>query len=190
MTHPARRRAWAGPRFCVALYLLSAGPAIAQERWYGLAGGAVAPLGDTRGLGAWLALSAAQPAELRRSPAAAMVQGAVHALLTSEQWALLPTLGADLLIPIGPVQLSFGAGVELFGVARQQSWTVFATFGLMGGLGAVVPLADDLRLGLRARAVWLPGPASAILDQPKVQGEKPSFVYLFGGLSLEYWFRM
>lgn len=176
---------------CLSGYLIimighypTAAHAASEE--YGLAAGPSIGLFPTDSPGVTLGVSAlVSGSDEEDLPASVLrARGELVGTISNNLKSVLPTITGDLgLLRQGPFDLSFIAGVQLFGFAAREQYTVFATFGLIGGAGMSLQVHQRVRLCLRGIITWLPPPTTAILAQPSGQDDKPNFIFtaiLFG----------
>lgn len=156
------------------------------DRWFGFGAGGATTLVPTKP-GIWAAASAATEPEMQQSGVTIAGRGSLNGAMGDGHWAVLPQLTGEGGLSIGPVRLFLEAGVELFGFARRDGWTIFAPFGVIGGGGLTVGLSDDLRLGLRAQICWLPEATNGRMKEPDGQdkGSLPTFLLVGGVISVE-----
>jgi hypothetical protein len=160
-----------------------AAAAAAAESEYGFAAGLGTLLAPTGPLGACFAFSAsATPSSGGRRLVRA--RGELWGFATDGAWAALPTISGDVGLRLGRLDLYLTGGVELFGFAHRDAFTVFANFGLTAGAGVGVRLTPRLRLSARPLLLWAPGFAAAKLSGPD-EGDRPNHLFLSGLLSLE-----
>lgn len=175
-----RRAARAEHPVLAALLLLVASTASAQTvKQYGVAAGPAFPLAPTNSVGAALAVSAAALAGEELAANLLRARGELHGIWTSEAKALMPTLIGEAGLNWRRLDLFLTGGVQLFGVAQREGYTVFATFGLLGGGGLALHVHRRVSITMRGLVSWLPSFATAILSEPS-SGEKPSFAFFSG----------
>jgi hypothetical protein len=162
---------------------LAGARASAAEREYSVGAGVGTLLAPIDNLGASLAFSAAVTPSLD-SLRLVRARGELEVFISDGAWAALPTISGDAGLRLGPVELYLTAGVELFGGASRDSYTVFANLGLLAGGGLSVRLSSRLRLGARSLLIWLPSFSAIKLDAPE-GAPKPTFLGLSGMLTLE-----
>jgi hypothetical protein len=156
---------------------------------YGAAAGVALPLEPVERPGVALALSAALTDLQQTAPALLMVRGEIVGLIASEGKAIMPTLTGDVGVALGPAQIFFSGGVQIFGVTWRGDYTFFTTFGLTGGGGLRFRLHEALSLELRGAVVWLPEFAAAKLREPASAGEGeglPTLLFFHGLLGVVY----
>jgi len=166
------------------LALAWSGAANAEDRWYGFGAGAGGNLAPASEVGAWVAASAAIDLGPARAPVLA-ARGALTAFIADGSWAIFPLLSGDVGARLGPLDLLLTGGVQIFGGANREAWTIFSTFGLVGGGGLSLAIATDMRISLRGQLVWIPEPFAAKIEGPEDNDSKPHFLYFGGLLSLE-----
>ncbi len=169
----------------LALLLLSWGLPLqaAADRGYGVAVGLGAPLADTDTLGVAVGLSAFR-SDLGGPKSMLRAHGELLGIVTSDTKAILPTLAGELGGSVGDADLFVVAGVQMFGFAWRQDYTVFGIVGLLGGLGVALNVNPRWRVGFRGTVTWLPSDTTAILDDEG--GEKPTFAFISVMLTLHY----
>jgi len=171
--------------FIGALILLTTPSARAEDRWYGFGAGAGLELAPTASVGGFAIASAAMNGSDEDSPQLLSLRGTLAGFIAKESWALMPLLSGDAGLRFGPVDIFLTGGVQIFGAARREKWTVFATFGVLGGGGIALTIGKDLRLSLRAMVIWLPSQTTAKIEAPD-DLSKPTFLLGGGFLSLEF----
>ncbi len=166
-----------------ALVLLTLWPRTAQadDSGYGVAVGLGAPL-DAESLGLSLGLSAFR-ADLGGPRAMLRASGELLGIITSETQAVLPTLQAEIGTRLGDAELFVSGGVQMFGFAWRQDYTVFGVVGLCGGLGMSLRVSPRVRLGFRGTVTWLPSDTTGIVVEGT--GDKPDFAFVSLMLTLE-----
>lgn len=168
----------------VLMLLLLACPRVAAaENGYGLAVGLGAPLGSTDALGVAVGLSAFRtdfggPRSMMRA------HGELLGIVTRDTKAVMPTLVGELGGQVGDVDIFITAGVQMFGFAWRQGYTVFGMVGLCGGVGMAMRLNSRLRVGFRGAVTWLPSDTTAIIVED--DGDKPTFAFISVMLTVEY----
>ena len=169
---------------CAAVLVFSAAVAGAEERLYGLAAGATYDLENGRPAGVAVAASVTVPAgdDWGGSLGA---QGRLLGLITSEGWAVIPSLSGVLSARLGPLEFSLDGGVHIFGVARQRAETIFSIFGVRGGAGLMVQPQPSWRIGVRADLSWLPKSLSSPIDHPEIDANN-TYLYVSTMLCLEF----
>lgn len=155
------------------LQLIPTGSAWAVE--YGVSAGLGIPVDPLDPVGLVGGVSAVFPGE-GSPPALLRVRGELIGLLSTDSKAVLPTLVGDLGLPLGPMDIFFTGGVQLFGVAWRADYTVFTTLGFTGGVGLSWKV-HSTRLILRGTGTYIPSALSAILDQSP-GAPKPTFAFL------------
>ena len=173
------------PMIAAALILLplSLCPRAARaDDGYGLAVGLGAPLDSADALGLSVGLSAFRtsldgPRSLIRA------HGELLGIITNDTKAVMPTLVGELGTRLGDVDLFFTAGVQMFGFAWRQDYTVFGILGLTSGVGLALPISPSLRVGFRGAVTWLPSDTTAIISEDG--GEKPTFAFISVMLTVE-----
>jgi hypothetical protein len=145
---------------------------------YGVAGGVAMPFSPSDELGGAAGISAVTDGALTGGSSLLRARGEILGLLMRDSKAAMPTLSGDVGVRLGRVDLFLSGGVQLFGVAHRSDHTVFATFGLTGGLGLSVRVSSDLRLTCRSVAAWLPSFSTGIMNDPPAGVGKPTFAFL------------
>ncbi|MFH1132226.1 MAG: hypothetical protein V1754_12890 [Pseudomonadota bacterium] len=162
--------------------LLCIQSAKAAKHWYGIAAGPLVHLVPSDRIGVVAALSAGIEGTQWNENFFQGACGTLFGLITESSKALLPTLTGELGLEMGTASLLLNGGVELFGIAQRNEWTVFSTFGLVGSAGVSIEVSPGVRLSLRGQVIWLPPFSAARLAEPP-SGEMPTFAFasaLFG----------
>lgn len=149
---------------------------------YGVALGIAAPVETFDTLGVSMGLSAFR-ADLGGPRAMLRVSGELLGFITTDTQAVLPTLRAELGTRVGDAELFLSAGVQMFGWAWQQDYTLFGVMGLTGGVGMALNVSPRVRVGFRGGVTWLPSDSTAIVVEG--DGDKPSFAMVSLMLTLE-----
>ena len=133
------------PRFLTAAALLVslviAPRTAAAESGWGLAVGLGAPLAPADDLGVTVGVSAFALGGEDGPAAMFRFRGELLGVITAGPWAIMPTLTGDLGVDLGRASLFLQGGVQLFGFSSRDDYIVFATLGLVGGLGLVMAAA-------------------------------------------------
>jgi hypothetical protein len=127
--------------------------------------------------------------EVEGGPAALLrLRGEVLALWSRDGSAILPELSADLGGGLGPVELWLTGGLQLFGFAWRADFTLFTSFGLLGGAGLGLRITEALRLELRGLITWLPLASAARISEPAGADEAsgPTLLFANGLFGLSY----
>jgi hypothetical protein len=169
----------------VLVYLLARPPLAEAKDGYGAAGGIGLPLSPTEKPGISLGLSAMVVDPVKGPQPLLLVRGEILGLLTNDARAALPTLTGDMGLRAGPVDLFISGGVELFGFAWRADYTLFSTFGLLGGAGMTVRVHEQFQLELRTMVTWLPSFTAGVIKRPE-EGDKPSVLFASGLLGFVY----
>jgi hypothetical protein len=185
LSHPPRLVHLA-PRALIVLLLLAGGSARAADKAWGIGAGLASALAPSDGLGGAISFSAAIGSSATTSLLG--VRGELLGIATTSSQAAMPTLVGDLGFRTGRLELFLTGGVQLFGLAHRDGFTVFATLGLVGGAGLGVQLAPGVRASVRGLVAWLPTETTAKLDEPTDGRSKPNFLYLATMISLEFGF--
>ncbi len=160
--------------FWVLLLLIPGGSASAVE--YGVSAGMGIPVDPLDPIGITGGVSAVFPAE--NSPTSLLrFRGELLGLLSVDSKAVLPTLVGDMGLPLGPMDIFFTGGVQLFGVAWRAEYSVFTTLGITGGVGFSWKVHPSTRLMMRGTATYIPSFTAAILDQTP-GAPKPTFAFI------------
>ena len=118
-------------------------------------------------------------------PAALLqLRGEVLGVVTSEASAALPLLSADAGLGVGPLDLFVTAGVEVFGFAWRGGYTLFTSFGLVGGGGLALKVHPRVDLQLRGIVTWLPDFAAPVLNAPDPAPDRPTLLFVSATLGV------
>jgi len=172
----------------VAAFLISCAmaPSLAHaESGWGLAAGLGAPLAPTDDLGVTVGVSAFALGGEDGPAAMFRFRGELLGVITPGPWAIMPTLTGDLGVDLGRVSLFLQGGVQLFGFSSREDYIVFATLGLVGGVGLEVELTPRFSVGMRGTVAWLPTQTTARISGPE-DGDKPVFATISTLLTLVY----
>ncbi len=168
------------------MLLLHLVPAAARaETGYGVAAGLGAPLSPSAELGVSLGLSAFAEGGDDGPLSILRFRGELLSVVTSGPWAIMPTLTGDVGAELGRLSLFLQGGVQLFGFAHREEYTVFATLGLLGGAGLAVQVTPRWRIGVRGTVAWLPSATTARISGPE-DGDKPVFATISALLTVVY----
>jgi hypothetical protein len=170
--------------FLALIYAAVPAPARAENGW-GLAVGLGAPLAPSDELGVTVGVSAF--AEGGEDGPAAMFRfrGELLGVITPGPWAVMPTLTGDFGIDLGGFSVFIQGGVQLFGFASREDYIVFATLGLVGGLGVALEVSPRFSVGVRGTVAWLPTTTTARISGPE-DGDKPVFATISTLFTLVY----
>ena len=102
------------------------------------------------------------------------IRGELLSVVTPGPWAIMPTLSGDVGVELGNLTLYLQGGVQIFGFAHRGDYTVFATLGVVGGVGMAIQVTPRLRVGMRGTVAWLPTQTTARVSGPE-DGDKPVF---------------
>ena len=166
------------------LFLFQPTVARAESGW-GLAVGLGAPLDPSEELGVSLGLSAFAAGGEDGPLSVLRLRGELLGVVTSGPWAVMPTLTGDVGIQLGRALFFIQGGVQLFGFASREEYIVFATLGLVGGVGMELELTPRFSVGIRGTVAWLPTVTTARISGPE-DGDKPVFATISTLLTLVY----
>ena len=167
----------------ILLLLLACPRGAAAENGYGLAVGLGAPLDSTDALGVAVGLSAFRT-DLGGPRGMIRAHGELLGIITRDTKAVMPTLVGELGGQVGDVDIFLITGVQMFGFAWRQDYTVFGMVGLRGGVGMAMRLNPRWRVGFRGSVTWLPSDTTAIVVEG--DGDKPTFAFISVMLTVAY----
>lgn len=160
-------------------------PAYGAPRLIGLAVGPATNLVPADEMGLSLGFSAGFESDDQGGGRYWGMRGTLVGVLTPSSKALMPTLSGLAGWRTGALDVHLSGGVQLFGVANRDQYTVFATFGVLAGAGMAVRVSPNVRLTVSAQAIYLPRFSAAQLSTPEV-GQQPEFFFLGSFIGFEY----
>jgi hypothetical protein len=175
-----------GPLF-ICLVLLLAAPAAAAPPGFGAGGGVFIPLDPTDTVGGAVTVTAFARGDPEGPMGMLAMRGELVGLVSEDSKGILPTLVGEANLDLSRVNLGFFVGVQMFGFTWRGDYTMFATFGLVGGAGVMFRLTRALSLGLRSSVIYLPPFALAKIEGPDNE-DRPTLGFVTGTLVFEYTF--
>lgn len=168
--------------------MLAAGEAGAVENGYSVSAGMAFPIVPTDSFGASLGVAAFMWGEDESTASHFGLRGELMGIAGPDFYAVMPKLMGEGRFSAGRVDFLMSVGAELFGTAWRGPNTIFAIFGVSGGVGIGVWVNDWIRLSLRTSITYIPTIAIIDIHAPTTSN-RPVFGYINTIFSVDFFTR-